>query len=66
MERMDGEGNGIGRQREFFEHHLQHDESRRQKANYILENPVRNELVARLEDWPFIYFADGQHPQFAK
>jgi hypothetical protein len=31
-----------------------------------LENPVRNELVARLEDWPFIYFADGQHPQFAK
>ncbi len=25
-----------------------------------MENPVRKKLVARPEDWPFIYFADGQ------
>ena len=55
---------GIGWQRDFFEHRLRHDESRRQKANYIFENPVRKKLVARPEDWPFIYFADGQRPQF--
>ena len=55
---------GIGWQRDFFEHRLRHDESRRQKADYILENPVRKKLVARPEDWPFVYFADGKHPQF--
>ncbi len=55
---------GLGWQRDFFEHRLRHDESRRQKANYILENPVRKKLVARPEDWPFVYFADGERPQF--
>jgi REP-associated tyrosine transposase len=53
---------GIRWQRDFFEHRLRHDESRRQKADYILENPVRKKLVARPEDWPFIYFADSHHP----
>jgi REP element-mobilizing transposase RayT len=57
---------GIGWQRDFFEHRLRHDESRRQKADYILENPVRKKLVARPEDWPFVYFADGTRPQFAR
>jgi hypothetical protein len=51
-------------QRDFFEHRLRHDESRWQKANYILENPVRKKLVARPEEWPFVYYADGQRPQF--
>ncbi len=55
---------GLGWQRDFFEHRLRHDESRRQKANYILENPVRKKLIARPEDWPFVYFADGERPQF--
>jgi REP element-mobilizing transposase RayT len=55
---------GIGWQRDFFEHRLRHDESRQQKADYILENPVRKKLVKRPEDWPFIYFADGQRPRF--
>ena len=54
---------GIGWQRDFFEHRLRHDESRRQKADYILQNPVRKKLVAHPDDWPFVYFADGQRPQ---
>ena len=50
---------GIDWQRDFFEHRLRRDESRREKADYILQNPVRKKLVARPEDWPFVYFADG-------
>jgi putative transposase len=57
---------GIVWQRDFFEHRLRQDESRRQKADYILENPVRKKLVARPQDWPFVYFAAGQHPQFER
>ena len=55
---------GIRWQRDFFEHRLRHDESRRQKADYILENPVRKKLVSRPEDWRFVYFADGEMPRF--
>jgi putative transposase len=55
---------GIFWQRGFFEHRLRHDESWREKMDYILQNPVRNKLVARLEDWPFVYFGEGQRPQF--
>jgi REP element-mobilizing transposase RayT len=36
---------GIVWQGDFFEHRLRHDESRREKANYILENPVRKNLL---------------------
>ena len=49
-------------QRDFFEHRLRREESRRQKADYILHNPVRQGLVSRWEDWPYIYFGDGEHP----
>ena len=55
---------GINWQRDFFEHRLRHDESRVEKADYILQNPVRKQLVARIEQWPFVYFADGQRPDF--
>jgi len=55
---------GIVWQSDFFEHRVRRDESRRQKADYTLENPVRRKLVARVEDWPFVYFADGQRPIF--
>ena len=57
---------GIVWQRDFFEHRLRHDESRREKADYILQNPVRKKLVARPEDWPFVYFGDGERPQFER
>jgi REP element-mobilizing transposase RayT len=55
---------GVRWQDDFFEHRLRHNESRRQKADYILENPVRKQLVAHPEDWPFVYFGDGQRPNF--
>ena len=55
---------GIVWQSDFFEHRLRQDESRRQKADYILENPVRRNLISRAKDWPFVYFADGLRPIF--
>ena len=55
---------GIVWQDDFFEHRLRHDESRREKADYILANPVRAELVGRAEDWPFVYFGGGEMPRF--
>jgi len=53
---------GIIWQRNFFEHRLRHDESRQEKADYILQNPVRKKLVAHPEEWPFVYFGDGKRP----
>jgi putative transposase len=55
---------GIVWQRDFFEHRLRKDESHIEKANYILQNPVRKGLVTRPEDWPFVYFGDGERPRF--
>jgi hypothetical protein len=43
-------------QDDFFEHRLRNDESARQKADYILANPVRKGLVSRAEDWPHVWF----------
>ena len=51
-------------QGDFFEHRLRHDESRRQKAEYILANPVRRQLVLRPEYWPYVLFGDGERLQF--
>ena len=51
-------------QEDFFEHRLRHEESRREKADYILANPVRKQLVSRPEAWPFVYFATGGKPEF--
>jgi putative transposase len=55
---------GLQWQRDFFEHRLRHEESRRAKSDYILQNPVRRQLVSRPEDWPFVYFGAGARPQF--
>ena len=51
-------------QQDFFEHRWRREESRRAKAEYILADPVRAGLVARPEEWPFVYFGDGQRPAF--
>jgi len=56
---------GIVWQRDFFEHRLRREESRHEKADYILNNPVRKGLVTNAEDWPYVYFPDGKRPQFA-
>ena len=43
---------GIQWQRDFFDHRLRHDESFREKADYIGQNPVRAGLVKGQADWP--------------
>ena len=45
-------------QRDFFEHRLRKEESFREKADYILANPVRAGLVERAEDWPYKFIAE--------
>jgi putative transposase len=48
---------GVSWQADFFDHRLRGDEGFKQKAGYILENPVRAGLVKRPEDWPYRYCA---------
>jgi putative transposase len=47
---------GIRWQRDFFEHRLRGEEPWRQKADYILENPVRAGLASKPEEWPHVWF----------
>jgi putative transposase len=49
---------GIRWQRDFFEHRLRREESLHEKADYILENPVRAGLVSRWEDWPYVFMGE--------
>ena len=46
---------GIHWQPNFFDHRLRSDESLRDKADYILQNPVRRGLVTRAEDWSYVW-----------
>jgi REP element-mobilizing transposase RayT len=50
---------GIVWQRDFFEHRLRSDESRREKADYILANPVRKGLVKEPREWPWVMIPEG-------
>jgi REP element-mobilizing transposase RayT len=45
----------IAWQRDFFEHRLRADESWREKADYILANPVRKGLVTEVSQWPYVF-----------
>jgi putative transposase len=45
-------------QRDFFDHRLRNDESWREKADYILANPVRAGLIEKAEDWMFVLFPE--------
>jgi len=40
-------------QEEFFDHALRSSESYSEKWNYVRENPVRADLVASADDWPW-------------
>ncbi len=42
-------------QRDFFEHRLRSDNDLDLKATYIRENPIRAGLVARVEEWAFVW-----------
>ena len=41
-------------QRSYYDHVLRDDESTRDVARYILENPLRAGLAARVEDYPYL------------
>jgi hypothetical protein len=40
-------------QRGFFDHLLRSEESYAQKWDYVRGNPVRAQLVEKVEDWPY-------------
>jgi len=46
---------GITWQRDFFEHRLRSNESWREKADYIMSNPVRKGLVIEGSQWPYVF-----------
>ena len=46
---------GINWQRGFFDHRLRGDESVREKADYILNNPVRKQYVREWNDWKYYW-----------
>ncbi|MEY2564725.1 MAG: REP-associated tyrosine transposase [Verrucomicrobiota bacterium] len=50
-------------QRDSFEHRLRGNEGYREKADYIMANPVRAGLVATTEDWPQLFIANPQEPR---
>jgi putative transposase len=41
-------------QRNFFDHRIRNDKSFADKADYILENPVRAGLVDKTESWEYV------------
>jgi putative transposase len=45
----------ISWQENFFEHRLRNDENFNQKADYILQNPVRAGLISDAKDWPYVW-----------
>jgi len=45
-------------QRDSFEHRLRREESVHEKADYILQNPVRARLVSNWEDWLYVFIAE--------
>ena len=49
---------GIQWQRDFFEHRIRNEPARREKADYILANPVRAGLVNDSKEWPFVWTSD--------
>ena len=53
---------GISWQENFFDHRLREDEAYDQKAAYILQNPVRAKLIAKEEDWPYVWISSDKAP----
>jgi len=46
-------------QRSFWDHVVRSNENLETVARYIIENPVRNGLVERVEDYPYSYVRLG-------
>ena len=49
---------GASWQRDWFDHRLRRDESWREKAEYLWQNPVRAGLVEDASEWPWHFSAD--------
>jgi putative transposase len=49
----------ISWQENFFDHRLRNDENFNQKAEYILQNPVRAGYVEKPADWPYVWISSG-------
>jgi putative transposase len=47
-------------QSDFFEHRLRNDAEFLEKASYVRQNPVRQGLVEKPEDWPFFWERSGR------
>jgi putative transposase len=45
----------INWQRDFFDHRLRQEESYREKADYILANPLRVGLAKESTNWPYLW-----------
>jgi len=46
-------------QENFFDHRLRDEENIGQKAEYILQNPVRAGLAKEAKDWPYTWMPDS-------
>ncbi len=46
---------GVKWQAGFFEHRLRNQAEHDEKLSYVLQNPLRADLVTRLRDWPYWY-----------
>ncbi len=46
---------GIGWQRDYFDHRIRSESDHQSTWYYIQQNPVRANLVARFDDWPFVW-----------
>jgi putative transposase len=46
-------------QRNYFDHRVRKDESLAEKADYILNNPVRAGFVTCAQEWPFVIYGDS-------
>lgn len=57
---MTAKRSGVAWQRDFFDHRLRSDESFDEKAHYIRMNPVRSNLVAKPENWPWVWQAGDE------
>lgn len=50
---------GVEWQRDFFDHRLRREESVREKADYLLQNPVRAGLVKDWSQWPHTWIPEA-------
>ncbi len=47
----------------FFDHIIRSNETYAEKWDYVRENPVRQRLVHRWQDWPYQGWVDFDHPR---